>query len=84
VSDPDCDFYDKFGLVKADFGQLFGLRVWLRSAELAIKDLRAIRRKQIGDGFQMPGVFLISKGEIKKQYIHTRASDRPDYKALSA
>ena len=83
VSDPDCVYYESFGLIKAQFGQLYGLQVWLRSAELALKDLGALRQKRIGDGFQMPGVFLISKGKILEKYINSRVSDRPDYLALS-
>jgi hypothetical protein len=32
-----------------------------------------------GDGFQMPGVFLIFKGEVIRSYRHHTAADRPDY-----
>jgi hypothetical protein len=39
---------------------------------------------QIGDGFQMPGVFVISKGEIKERFIHRLSSDRPDYLQLAS
>ncbi|MEL6124100.1 MAG: AhpC/TSA family protein, partial [Bacteroidota bacterium] len=61
---------------------LFGLKVWLRTAELAIKDLRWLKMQQIGDGFQMPGVFLVENGMVKERYIHKRASDRPNYAGL--
>lgn len=84
VSDEECIYYERFGLLKANFGQLFGLRVWLRTAELAVKDLSLLRRKQIGDGLQMPGVFLIHEGNMLESYRHARASDRPDYDILSA
>ena len=83
VSDPDCNYYDQFGLIKGNFGQLFGLQVWLRTAQLAVKDLSQLRRKQIGDGLQMPGVFLLHKDEILSQFVHGKASDRPDYLALT-
>jgi len=82
VSDPDCAYYGQFGLLKGDFNQLFGLKVWLRTAELALQDLRRLKRRQIGDGFQMPGVFFIEDGNIKDQYIHLRASDRPNYEGI--
>ncbi|MEL6389186.1 MAG: peroxiredoxin-like family protein [Bacteroidota bacterium] len=82
VSDPDCVFYTQFGLLKGSFNQLFGLKVWLRTAELAIKDLRRLKMQQIGDGFQMPGVFLVENGMVKERYIHKRASDRPNYAGL--
>jgi len=84
VSDPDCIYYDSFGLIKGKFNQLFGLQVWLRTAQIAVKDLSVLRRKQIGDGLQMPGVFLIHQGSILESYIHRRPSDRPDYTKLSS
>lgn len=79
VSDPSCDYYEKFGLVKGNFGQLYGLRVWLRTAEIAVKDTTLFKRKQIGDGLQMPGVFYVSNEKILNRYIHVLSSDRPDY-----
>lgn len=82
VSDPDCAFYGQFGLLKGDFNQLFGLKVWLRTAELAVKDLRRLKMRQIGDGFQMPGVFYIEDGVVKDKYIHLKASDRPNYEGI--
>ena len=84
VSDPECKYYDRFGLIKGKFNQLYGLQVWLRTAEIAIKDRTMLRQTHIGDGLQMPGVFLINGGEIIEKYIHVRSSDRPDYDALSA
>lgn len=84
VSDPDCNYYSTFGLLKGNFSQLYGLKVWLRTAELAVKDLRRVRMKQIGDGFQMPGVFLLDQEEVKEAYRHQRTSDRPDYRGIIA
>lgn len=82
VSDPDCLYYGQFGLLKGNFNQLFGLKVWLRTAELAVKDLRRLKMRQVGDGFQMPGVFLVENGDVKDKYIHLRASDRPNYEGI--
>ena len=84
VSDPECRTYEMFGLLKGKFNQLFGLQVWLRTAELTLKDLSSLRRKQIGDALQMPGVFLIRNGAIADSYIHSRASDRPNYEILAS
>lgn len=84
ISDPECKYYDSFGLIKGKFNQLFGLQVWLRTAQVAVKDLSVLRRRQIGDGFQMPGVFLIHDGKVKASYIHQRASDRPNYLQLTS
>lgn len=81
VSDPSCGLYQKFGLVKGNFSQLFGLQNVVRGFEVTMKGT-FIALKQIGDGFQMPGVFLVDKGVIRDQFIHKYASDRPDYKKI--
>ena len=81
VSDPECKYYTHFGLLKGTFNQLFGFRSWIRGIEAGI--IRGYGfGKQIGDGFQMPGVFLISKGKILSEYKHKYASDKPDYLKL--
>jgi hypothetical protein len=36
----------------------------------------------MGDGFQMPGVFLLYHSEIIRSYRHQSAADRPDYMAI--
>lgn len=84
VSDQDCQFYSSFGLLKGNFSQLSGLKIWLRTAQLAASDLRRLRMKQIGDGFQMPGVFYLENDAIVRSYIHRRTSDRPDYRKMIA
>ncbi len=81
ISDPDCKLYELFGLVKGSFSQLFGLQTMIRGFQVATKgNLPSL--KQVGDGFQMPGIFLIRNGNIRERYIHKNASDRPDYNEL--
>lgn len=82
IADPECRFYQAFGLVKGNFNQLFGLNSWIRGFSEGIVNGHGIGT-QLGDGFQMPGVFLIQNGIIKDQYIHRLASDKPDYVKLS-
>lgn len=82
IADPECKFYQAFGLVKGNFNQLFGLNSWIRGFSEGIVNGHGIG-KQLGDGFQMPGVFLIHNGIVKDQYIHRLASDKPDYIKLS-
>jgi hypothetical protein len=36
----------------------------------------------MGDGFQMPGVFVITDGAIRESFIHKIVSDQPDYEDL--
>lgn len=81
ISDPACQFYASFGLVKGNFTQLFGLQTWIRGFQAGVirgHDMGL----QLGDGFQMPGVFVIQCGEIRDAFIHKLSSDRPDYEDL--
>jgi len=82
ISDPDCTLYSKFGLTKGTTSQLFGLKNWVRGFEVAIKGKALPMVRQIGDGFQMPGVFIIKNGQVKQSYIHNTAADVPDYDTL--
>lgn len=82
ISDPTCKYYSVFGLVKGNFTQLFGLQTWIRGFSAGVMAGHGVG-PQLGDGFQMPGVFVISEGEIKESFIHKLASDRPDYYALA-
>jgi len=77
ISDEACKYYEKFGLLKGNTRQLFGLSVLMRGFQLAVKEGYGFGF--LGDGFQMPGIFLIKKGEILNSYIHATAADKPDY-----
>ncbi len=81
VSDPNCDYYIKFGLTKGNFNQLFGLQSWMRGFSAGVIKGHGIGA-QLGDGFQMPGVFVLQDGKIIEQFIHKLSSDRPDYEKL--
>jgi peroxiredoxin len=81
ISDPTCGLYASFGLGKGSASQLFGLKNFMRGFETTLKGI-PIGLRQIGDGFQMPGVFLIRNGKVMDSYIHASASDRPDYASL--
>ena len=82
ISDPTCRFYSQFGLVKGNFTQLFGLKTWIRGFQAGMLDGHGIGA-QLGDGFQMPGIFIIQDGKLVESFIHKLASDRPDYVKLS-
>ncbi len=81
ISDPNCRFYTLFGLVKGNFTQLFGLQSWFRGFTVQAK-YGAEVGKFLGNNFQMPGVFIVFKGEIIDSYIHRNTSDRPDYVSM--
>lgn len=81
ISDPNCKIYNDFGLSKGSFGQLFGLKVWARGYELRKTGI-LMSRKTVGDSLQMPGIFIIHKGQILDSYIHKSIADKPDYEKL--
>lgn len=81
IADPECQVYNDFGLVKGNFGQLFGLTVMIRGIQANMNG-NSFSLQQIGDGFQMPGIFLINQGQIEESFIHNRVSDKPDYDSL--
>lgn len=84
VSDPECRYYSAFGLMKGNYSQLFGLRVWMRGFSGPLpKGYLPEQSKTLGDSFQMPGVFVIQENFIKSRYVHKLASDRPDYLELA-
>lgn len=79
--DPDRVLYRALGLGRGSFMQLFGPSVW-------IPGLRALARGHgvgalDGDGFQMPGAFVIHRGAIVRAYRHETAADRPDLKEFA-
>lgn len=82
ISDPEREFYYEFGLRKGSFSQLYGLRTWYRGFSAETKNYKLELAKHLGDSTQMPGIFLLRKGEIIEEYIHKHASDRPDYQRL--
>lgn len=82
IQDPDCTLYHQFGLQKGSFRQLMGPRVLLRGLHLGIFKGNGIGPLQ-GDSFQMPGIFLLDKGQVVKGYRHSFASDSPDFMDLA-
>ena len=83
VSDPDTRVYQQFGLVKGELSQMMGMKVWLRTLQQGVVKGHGLSTHLIGDGFQMPGVFLLFEGQIKEKFIHKTVADRPDYKRLA-
>jgi peroxiredoxin len=84
ICDPEKRFYKAFGLAKATTSQLLGFMNWVRGFQAGVLEGHgfAYYDEEIGDGFQMPGVFVLYKGEIKHSYIHQFPYDRPNYQEL--
>ena len=81
ISDPERTLYRAFGLPRGRFGDVLGPKVWWRGFQAGVLGRHGVGRL-MGDGFQMPGVFLLFHGEIVRSYRHQSAADRPDYLAL--
>lgn len=79
ISDPMATYYKSFQLTKGAFTQLYGLSTWIRGYALKKEGHQLEIAKHLGDSTQMPGLFLIQHGEIIEQFIHKKASERPDY-----
>jgi hypothetical protein len=82
ISDPACQLYRAYGLGRGRIAQLLGPAVWWRGFKAAILAGHAVGPAG-GDGFQMPGAFLVRDGVIVREYRHKTAADRPDYCELA-
>jgi len=82
VSDPQQALYKAFGLQRGTLGQLFGWKSFTRGFKAGILDGHLVGG-MVGDGFQMPGVFLLRDGRVEAGFVHESAADRPDYCALA-
>lgn len=82
VADPERRLYRAFGLGRGSASQLFGPRVWARGFVAGVLQGHWVG-KLVGDGFQMPGVFVVRGGEVVRGYVHEHAGSRPDYCGLA-
>lgn len=82
VSDPLKEVYQQFGLVRGNVSQLFGLGTWMRGFKLQTNGYTLEMGAELGDSFQMPGLFVLRDGKVVEEYVHKNASDRPDYLEL--
>ena len=78
ISDPEARLYRQFGLELGSFGQLLGLKVWLRGVVAGLLAGHGIGHI-VGDPFQMPGAFVVQNGRFLTGFQHETAADRPQY-----
>ncbi len=83
ISDPNRRLYQAFDLKRGSLRQLFGITTWLRGAIVGVLKGHGVGALR-GDGFQMPGVFLLHDGRIMQAQRHRSAADRPDYADIAA
>ncbi|HMX39622.1 MAG TPA: peroxiredoxin-like family protein [Saprospiraceae bacterium] len=84
ISDPEKKFYRAFGLSRGTSQQLFGLMNWIRGFQASVIDGHgaSFHGEDLGDGFQMPGVFTLHRGQVIRSFVHQHPYDRPDYEAI--
>jgi hypothetical protein len=80
-SDPERALYRAFDLQRGSLWQLLGPPVWWRGAK-AFFGGHWVGQLQ-GDGFQMPGTFVLHKGQIVQAFRNRTSADRPDYTAIA-
>lgn len=83
ISDPQRNLYRAFGLRRGDVRMLFGPKTWWRGIHAGLIQGHGAG-PLAGDGFQMPGIFLVFHGRIVRCYRHQSAADRPDYARFAA
>jgi hypothetical protein len=78
ISDPKATLYKAFGLPRGSLRMLFGPKVLWRGFQAGILKRHGVGALA-GDGFQMPGLFLVFHGQILRSFRHQSVADRPDY-----
>jgi peroxiredoxin len=81
IADPDRLAYRALELGRGTFMQLFGPVVFWRGFLATLRGHGV--GKLEGDGFQMPGAFVIHRGRVVRAFRHAHAADRPDYTAMA-
>ncbi len=82
ICDPQRRVYQAFELRRGTFAELFGLRMWLRAFQAGLLRGHGVGMLQ-GDGFQMPGAFVVRDGRILAAHRHSDAADRVDVCSLA-
>jgi peroxiredoxin len=82
IRDTGRVLYRTFGLKRARLAQLAGPKVWWRGFRSAVLTGHG---QGLPDAsvLQMPGVFLLEKGELVRSFRHRSVADRPAYAELA-
>lgn len=79
-SDPDRLGYRALELRRGGVWQLFGPSVFLRGLVATLRGHRVGRLD--GDGFQMPGAFVLHRGRVIRSFRAPTAAAQPDYGSM--
>ncbi|MAQ64445.1 hypothetical protein CL647_06975 [bacterium] len=81
ISDRDRELYRAFGLTRGKLYQLFGLRVWWKTFAAGVLQGYGVGN-QVGDAFQMSGMFLLKGDKVLKSFVPEYISDTIDFKSF--
>jgi peroxiredoxin len=84
ISDTESLLYKAFKLRRGTFTQLFGWKVIVHSIRLLFTKGLFLSSPQGADIYQMPGIFVIYKGSVMKQFIHKSVADEAPLLELAA
>jgi thiol-disulfide isomerase/thioredoxin len=80
ISDPNQELYKLFSLDRGSLLQHFGPTVLKKGLkDLFVHGVGGIK----GDGFQMPGVFMINKNGVISSYRHSTVADDVNFEKLA-
>jgi len=82
VSDPTCQLYRCYQLVRGRFSQLLGPMIWWAGFKAAILQRHGVG-KLVGDGFQLGGTFLVRDNQIVQAYRAISAADATPFCKLN-
>ncbi len=80
VQDQTQSLYRAFELPRGGFWQLFGPRNWIEGIKATLRGNIVSGLK--GDGFQMPGIFIIKDGQVIHTHRHRTAGERIEYGSM--
>jgi peroxiredoxin len=80
-SDPTRQLYEAFDLQRGNFWQLMGPAVFWRGMKAFFSGHGAGRIR--GDVAQLPGTFVVHRGQIVQAFRNKTAADRPDYAEMA-
>lgn len=80
MSDPDGSLYRAFGLAQGAIAELMGPAVVRRGFWSFLTHGMGRPRENVQ---QMPGVFLVYRGRVLREYRHRHIGEVPNYLALA-
>jgi peroxiredoxin len=83
VEDRHCELYRAFGLGRASLWQILAPSVIARGIHIGLTHGRSLGPNE-GDGFRMPGVFMVQDCRILDSFRHSTIADRPDWLRLAS